>query len=212
MNAPTTTPFGSAQGRAQGAPVIVDAAGREFVLKPITILGRAHNADVFIADRRASRHHAEIAWDGERAILRDCDSANGTLLNGARITAPRELRDGDQIEIASAVFCLRDPESTLRASDLPRVEIVDGEVWLNRQPLTLSPKEQLLFDLLHRHAGNLVTKQQIAEAVWPEYAAQVFDYQIENIVKQLREQLEPDPRKPVLIVTVRGRGYKLIAK
>ncbi|MBI5653826.1 MAG: winged helix-turn-helix domain-containing protein [Chloroflexi bacterium] len=197
---------------SDNAPALVDAAGREFTIKALTILGRAPNADVFIADRRASRHHAEIAWDGERAILRDCDSANGTLLNGARVVASRELRDGDQIEIASAVFSVRDPEATFRASDFPRVEIVGDEVWLNRQPLALSPKEQLLFNFLHHHAGDLVTKQQIAEAVWPEYAAQVFDYQIENIVKQLRERLEPDPRKPVLIVTVRGRGYKLIAK
>ncbi|CAG0944325.1 partial Sensory transduction protein regX3, partial [Anaerolineae bacterium] len=193
---------------------LVDQAGREFQINPTTTLGRSPQCDVYIPDARASRRHAQIEWDGETCALSDLASANGTLLNGRRIITAHALRDGDQIEIASAVLTFRDPAATFRATDFPLlvVDAASGEMWVNRQPITLSPKEQLLFDLLYRCAGNVITKQQIAEAVWPEYAAEVFDYQIENIIKQLRERLEPDPRKPVLILTMRGRGYKLIAK
>jgi len=71
---------------------------------------------------RASRRHAEIACVGDLAapaarappdaptsggfIPRDPGSANGTLLNGQRLTAPTRLHDGDVIEIADATFTL----------------------------------------------------------------------------------------------------------
>lgn len=197
----------------ENAPYLLDRAGRRFQLtEPLTTLGRAGNCPVFIPDPRASRRHAAIEWDGESCILRDLDSANGVFLNGCRITTPQTLRDGDEIAVASAVFTFRDPEATIRMAKLPLlvVDEASGQVWVNRNPVLLSPKEQALFDLLYQNAGRLCSKQEIAEAVWPEYQAQVYDYQIERLVKRLREKLEPDPHNPTLILTVRGRGYKLV--
>lgn len=198
---------------APGAPYLVDAAGREFPLgnAPL-ILGRSDKCAVYIADARASRKHAQIAWDGETSMLTDLGSANGTFLNGRRIAAPQVLRDGDEITAASAVFTFRDPDSTLRAGNFPLlvVDAKSGEIWVNRKPIALSPKEQILFDLLYKNAGTPVSKQQIAETVWHEYQAQVYDYQIESLVKRVREKIESDPANPVLIVTVHGRGYKLV--
>ena len=198
---------------APDAPYLTDAANRRFALgaQPM-LLGRSEKCAVYIADARASRRHAQIAWDGETSTLTDLDSANGTFLNGRRISAPETLRDGDEIAIASAVFTFHDPDATLRAANMPLlvVDARSGEIWVNRKPVSLSPKEQALFDLLYRNAGKPISKQQIAEAVWPEYAAQVYDYQIESLVKRLREKIEPDPANPVLIVTIHGRGYKLV--
>jgi pSer/pThr/pTyr-binding forkhead associated (FHA) protein len=194
-------------------PYLTDAAGRRFPLAgPLTTLGRSTDCAVFIPDRRASRRHAEIAWDGETSTLHDLASANGTLLNGRRLTAPETLRDGDEIAVADAVFTFRDPEATLRASDFPLlvVDSASGEVWVNRNLVSFSPKERVLFDLLHRNAGRPCSKDEIAAAVWPEYRAEVGEYQVEALVKRLREKLESDPRNPVLILTVRGRGYKLV--
>lgn len=199
----------------KSVPYLVDSAGRQFPLAgPILVLGRSPQCDVFIADQRASRRHAEMRWDGEVATLNDLGSANGTFLNGRRITATETLRDGDEIAITSAIFTFRDPESTLRAVNFPLL-VVDGksgEIWVNRKSVTLSPKEQALFDLLSRHAGRACSKQEIAQAVWPEYQAEVYDYQIESLVKRLREKIEPDPPNPVLLLTVHGRGYKLVTE
>jgi len=195
-------------------PYLVDRADRRFPLAGlVTTLGRSPNCQVFIPDRRASRRHAEIRWDGEICTLRDLDSANGVFLNSRHITAPQTLRDGDEIIIASAVFTFRDPEATIRATELPLlvVDRASGEVWVNRNPVSFSPKEQALFDLLYRNGGRACSKQEIAEAVWPEYQAEVYDYQIERLVKRLREKLEPEPHNPALILTVRGRGYNLVA-
>jgi DNA-binding response OmpR family regulator len=199
----------------ENTPYLEDAAGRRFPLAgPVTTLGRSRNGDVFILDRRASRRHAEVRWDGETSTLRDLGSANGTFLNGRRITTPQVLRDGDEIGIASATFTFRDLEATLRVAEFPLlvVDEATGEIWVNRTPLSLSPKEQALFDLLYRNASRVCSKQEIAEVVWPEYRAEVYDYQIESLVKRLREKLEPDPRHPVLILTLRGRGYKLASR
>jgi hypothetical protein len=195
-------------------PFLIDAAGRRFfVPAPGITLGRSRKCDVFVPDPRASRRHAEVGWDGELCTLCDLDSANGTLLNGRRIAAPQPLRDGDQIAVASAIFTFRDPEATVREDEFPLlvVDEASGEVWVNREPVPLSPKERALFDLLYRSAGRPCSKREIAVAIWPEYEAPAADYQVESLAKRLREKLEPDPRNPVLILTVRGRGYKLAA-
>ncbi|MBN1975967.1 MAG: FHA domain-containing protein [Anaerolineae bacterium] len=196
------------------APYLIDGAGRRFSVSASGItLGRSHKCDIFIPDQRASRRHAEVRWDGEFCTLHDLDSANGTLLNGRRIAVPQPLRDGDEIAVASATFTFHDPEATLRDDEFPLlvVDKVGGEVWVNREPVSLSPKERALFDLLRQNAGQPCSKRGVAVVVWPEYEAPADDYQVESLVKRLREKLEPDPRNPVLILTVRGRGYKLAA-
>lgn len=201
---------------SENAPYLVDGAERRFPLAgPALTLGRSPHCDIFIPDRRASRHHAEVrcAEPGEACILCDLDSANGTWLNGRRITAPEALQDGDEIAVASAVFTFHDPEATLHVAEFPLLvaDPASGDVWIDRKPVSFSPKEQALFDLLHRNVDRVCNKQEIAEAVWPEYQAEVSDYQIESLVKRLREKLEPDPRQPVLVLTMRGQGYKLVS-
>ncbi len=193
-------------------PYLVDCAGRRFPLtRQVTLLGRSPDCAVFIPDQRVSRRHAEVRWDGESCTLVDLESANGTFVNGRRITAPHVLRDGDEIAIASAILTFHDPEATLRVTDFPLLvfDEATGELWVNRRPVSLSAKERALFDFLYRNRGRDCSKQEIAEAVWPEYRAEVYDYQIESLVKRLRQKLEPDPRHPLLIVTGRGRGYRL---
>ena len=193
-------------------PYLVDQAGRRFpITAPTTVLGRSPGCQVYIADRRASRRHAVIDSRGEACVLRHLSNTNPTFLNGRCITAPRTLRDGDEIAIASAVLTFHDPDATLRTDEFPLLVVDEqsGDIWVNRKSISLSSKEQALFDLLYRGAGRICSKQEIAEAVWPEYRAEVYDYQIESLVKRLRTKLEPDPRHPALIITVTGRGYKL---
>ena len=196
------------------APYLLDGAGRRFSVAACGItMGRSRRCDVYVPDPRASRRHAEVRWDGEFCTIRDLDSANGTYLNGRRVAEPQLLRDGDEIGVASAVLVFYDPDATLREDDRPLlvVDEASGEIWVNRVSISLSPKEQVLFDLFCQRAGQVYSKQVIAAAVWPEYEAPADDYQVESLVKRLREKLEPDPCSPVLILTVRGQGYKLVA-
>lgn len=66
---------------------------------PLTIGRSAENA-IVLAGEGVSRRHAAIADEGGVAILRDLGSANGTFLNGGRVTrAP--LKPGDTIGVGS---------------------------------------------------------------------------------------------------------------
>ena len=193
-------------------PYLVDEGGRRFPLAtPAITIGRSPTCQVVVADRRTSRRHAELQWDGFACTLRDLGSANGTYVHGQRVSHA-SLQDGDEIQIASALFTYRDPDATVPVRPLHYLAVnpETGAVSLDRRPITLSPKEKTLFHLLHAHAGRTCTKQQIAEAVWPEYQAAVYDYQIERLVKRLRAKLEPDPKHPMFVINERGFGYRLI--
>ncbi len=66
---------------------VVDVEGRRHPLvKSRTVIGRGSDADITISDAGTSRKHVEILWDGERALVRDVNSTNGTLLDGRKVT------------------------------------------------------------------------------------------------------------------------------
>lgn len=207
-------------------PHLIDALGHQVPLaQPATLLGRGSECYVVIADRCASRRHAEItllvdaaaAAGAEEAsaahLLRDLDSTNGTWLNGRRLSGPEHLRDGDVIEIAGARFTFRDPDATLETTHFPKVVVDEGsgEVWVDRRPAQLSGKQRALFLLLWRRRGLVCPKDEIAAAVWPECRGEIYDYQIESLVKRLRAKLERPAAAPALIVNVPGLGYRLEA-
>jgi len=200
--------------KARSSPVLVNEAGEEIpLIHEFIILGRAPDCNLIIADRRVSRRHAEICRQEEGFILRDLDSTNGTWLNGRRLNAPVLLYDGDVIEIGAARLIFHDPDATLETSHFPRlvVDEATGDIWVDRRPVQLSPKQYALLSLLWARRGRVCSKDEIARAVWPECQGEIYDYQIESLVKRLRAKLEPDPARPTLLVTVRGRGYRLVA-
>jgi DNA-binding winged helix-turn-helix (wHTH) protein/Tfp pilus assembly protein PilF len=76
-------------------------------------------------------------------------------------------------------------------------------------PVELTPK--LLDLLLHLldHAGDLVTKEQLLDALWP--GANVTDNALAQAVSELRDAIGDDAGKPQFIKTVARRGYRFIA-
>jgi len=67
------------------------------------VVGRARDVRLSIADPSLSRRHLEIEWDGVLGWLRDLGSANGTFVNGSRVTEAA-LRAGDRIELGESVL------------------------------------------------------------------------------------------------------------
>ena len=68
--------------------------------------------------------------------------------------------------------------------------------------------EAMLLKLLVQSAGRIVSKAEILEKVWnlsPETQTRAVD----NFIARLRRYLEPDPRNPRFLHTVRGTGYRL---
>jgi hypothetical protein len=78
--------------------------GQRFSLtRPTITIGREAGNDVVINDPQISRRHASLTWDGRQFIIQDLGSANGTFVNGVRLTAPRVLQQGDVIGLGPTV-------------------------------------------------------------------------------------------------------------
>ena len=79
--------------------------GQRFPLtRPTITIGREAVNNIPISDRQISRHHASLNWDGRQFIIQDLGSANGTFINGARLTGPQILQPGDVIGLGPAVL------------------------------------------------------------------------------------------------------------
>jgi DNA-binding response OmpR family regulator len=93
-----------------------------------------------------------------------------------------------------------------------QVDAGSGEVWVDGKVVpTLTNLEYRLLLLLYGHLGKICTKYEVVEAVWgEEYIDEVDDARIEKLVSRLRQKLEPDVNNPRYLITVRGRGYKIV--
>ncbi|MEQ6896215.1 DUF3662 and FHA domain-containing protein [Microbacterium sp. KR10-403] len=85
---------------------VVDIAGTRHPLrKGRTVIGRGSDADITVADAGTSRKHVEILWDGERAVVRDLGSTNGTTVDGQKVSqAPLPPDSTVQIGRTDIVF------------------------------------------------------------------------------------------------------------
>ncbi len=100
------------------------------------------------------------------------------------------------------------PEKGIRYDPDTQEVFVDG-----RRVDDLTALEHRLFLLLYGRQGQIVDKYTIVENVWGEhYIDEVDDARIERLVSRLRKKLQPDKDSPPYLVTVRGRGYKLLTR
>ena len=73
-------------------------------------IGRDPTNDVVIPDALVSRRHARIVFDGHEYLFHDCESSNGSLLNGDRVSE-RKLSDGDVLWLGASRLLFRAPET-----------------------------------------------------------------------------------------------------
>ena len=82
-------------------------------------------------------------------------------------------------------------------------------LWEGEQRLTLRPKTFDLLGYLVEHAGELVRKEALLEAVWPDTV--VADGVLTTSMGELRKVLGETAKQPQYIATVHRRGYRFIA-
>ena len=84
------------------------ASRREIPLpRSVLSIGRDPGNDVVLPDAMVSRRHAVVEFRGSQYYIRDCNSSNGSLVNGDRVSE-RNLRDGDLVAIGTARILFRD--------------------------------------------------------------------------------------------------------
>jgi hypothetical protein len=92
------------------------------------------------------------------------------------------------------------------------VDVDSGDVWVDgRRAPTLTDHEYRLLLLLYGRVNKIVTRDDVAEAVWgADYMENIDDARCDKLLSRLRTKIEPDPANPKYLQTVRGRGYKLV--
>jgi DNA-binding winged helix-turn-helix (wHTH) protein len=79
-----------------------------------------------------------------------------------------------------------------------------------REPVVLTPKAFGVLRYLVKHAGRLVTHNELLESLWPDTFVQ--PEVLENHILQIRSALGDNPTDPVYIKTLPRRGYQFIAR
>ncbi len=86
------------------------------------VIGKREDCQIVLAKPNVSRQHCEILRQGDKHILRDMGSSNGTIVNGTRIDRPVYLVDGTEIEVGDCIITYVDgsevaPAPALRSGD-----------------------------------------------------------------------------------------------
>jgi DNA-binding response OmpR family regulator len=117
----------------------------------------------------------------------------------ARIEAA--LRRKRRAEAETEVITIGDVVADFRAHTLTR----------GGQALETTALEMKLLHYFVQHEGTLLPRQRILDAVW---GADYFgtDRTVDNFINRLRSKIEPDPKSPRYIVTVRSAGYRFSQK
>src|SRR5438128_1317335 len=84
-----------------------------------------------------------------------------------------------------------------------------ASLWRGDQLLPLPPKPLAVLGCLMAHAGHVVTKAALLEAVWPD--AMVTEGVLKTCLGQIRQALGERAKTPRYIATVHRQGYRFIA-
>jgi two-component system, OmpR family, KDP operon response regulator KdpE len=89
------------------------------------------------------------------------------------------------------------------------IDLDKHTVTMSGRPISLTPNEFAVLRLLARNEGRLLTHPTILREVWgPAYDSE--SHYLHVYVSQLRRKLEPDPARPVYLLTEPGAGYRLV--
>ena len=87
--------------------------------------------------------------------------------------------------------------------DPDRHEVRRGDEWI-----ALTPTEFGLLEAMARQPGRVFTRLQLLEAAQGQ-AYEGYERAVDSHIKNLRQKIEADPRRPAYVQTVFGIGYKL---
>jgi DNA-binding response OmpR family regulator len=108
--------------------------------------------------------------------------------------------------LSRRAYCAKNP--LIHIGDL-RIDTPAQRVWRGKEEVVLTPREYALLEYLAVRVGQVVTRTDIWEHIY-EFNSEADSNVVDVYIGYLRRKLER-PDKPLLIHTVRGRGYRLEA-
>lgn len=88
------------------------------------------------------------------------------------------------------------------------IDPVAHEVRLGNKPVTLTPTQFKILEVLASHVGQTLTRDQLLQRVSAD--GDVYDRTLDRHIANLRARIEADPANPRYVVTVFGVGYKMV--
>lgn len=92
-----------------------------------------------------------------------------------------------------------------------RVDFESCEILKHGVRLHFQNQPMHILRLLIERPGQLISRQELQEELWPDVPAMETDDSLNSSVKKLRETLGDDPGKPLYIETIPKHGYRFIA-
>ncbi|HXJ79123.1 MAG TPA: response regulator [Candidatus Methylomirabilis sp.] len=123
----------------------------------------------------------------------------GELLARVRVSLRRAERMGGSAD-----------EQTFATGDL-QVDFAHRRVLVKEQDIHLTPIEYRLLTTLARHAGKVLTRNQLLKEVWGRPYTDQAHY-LHVYMANLRRKIEDNPARPRYILTEPGVGYRLAAE
>jgi serine phosphatase RsbU (regulator of sigma subunit) len=123
-------------------------------------IGRSSRNDICISDPFASRLHAELRQEGDHILLVDNGSANGTFLNGQRVSGTIRLEPGDLIRIGETEIEYKTEGQ----------ELMSGATVFLSGPVGALPADTITSPIASRSTSDLISSiksGQIAEDLRP---------------------------------------------
>ena len=117
---------------------------------------------------------------------------------------PRELAS----RIRSVLRRANHQPPVLELGDV-RLDVTRGVATKAGEDLFLSALEYRLLLTFMNAKGRVLTRPQLADAIWAAAGEFVEDNTLSVYIKRLRDKIEDDPANPRLITTVRGIGYRV---
>ena len=88
-----------------------------------------------------------------------------------------------------------------------KLDLTAHKLFRNGSQIALTAKEFRLLEFFLQRPGRALTRDQVLDAVWGHDIV-VNDRSVDRCVTTLRAKIEPDPRHPICIQTIRDIGYR----
>ncbi|WP_430387857.1 response regulator [Dyella sp. 20L07] len=204
--------------RAEGYEVLLAANGADGLALAATRSPDLVILDIGLPDREGHDVLAELRqWSHVPVLMlsvRDAESEKVKALDaGANDYVTKPFGIQELMARLRAMLRSRpgEPEAPQRYDDGSlAIDLARREVALNGEPLALTRKEYAVLALLLRHAGRVVTQQQLLRDIWGATHTHDSHY-LRIVVGKLRQKLGDDPATPRWLKTEPGVGYRFIS-
>lgn len=91
-------------------------------------------------------------------------------------------------------------------------DVGTGELWKSGRKLRLQEQPFQILVILLQRRGELVTREELVKALWPDGTFVDYDHSLNTAVNKLREALGDSATSPRFIETLPRRGYRFLAE